>query len=568
MTIEITLEKLSPGSKEGTVGKIQVQVGQIVQPDDLIMEVEGKKGNTVVKSTVEGTIGTLDVEEGDLVVIGQLLASIVVKAKESLEIEDPQIKDTPSNEESSHDMETLEADILILGGGPGGYVAAIQAAKLGAKVIVAEKDTVGGTCLNWGCIPTKALVRSGQLFADIKSSEEYGIVVDNPRIDMAKVIERKDAIVGNLVQGIKHLFNKNGIILKSGAGKIIDTTTVQIDDHTIIKAKDIIIATGSKVSKPPFPGTDLAHVICSKDALDLKELPKKITIIGGGVVGMEFAFIYANMGSDVTVIEYLDDILAYLDEDVLVEITAAAKDAGIKLYTSSKVEEILEGEGDNAIVRFTKDNKIKYISSDKVLVCVGRSPEYENIGIEELSIEINPKNHGIKVNNKMQTNIPNIYAVGDVTNILQLAHIASHQGIIAVKNILGEDVTMDYKAVPSAIFTSPEIATVGIGEKDLVGSNKKVVIGKFPFEASGKAMTYGETRGFVKIIKDEATDKILGCTIIGPHASDLIAEVTLAIANGLTSKDIITTIHAHPTTSEAIHEGVLSVEGGALHFAD
>jgi len=564
MNFEIKLERLSPGSKEGTVGKIHVEIGQEITPEDLIMEVEGKKGNSPVKSTVEGVIASLEVDEGDTVQIGQLLASISVK-KEAPTPKIANIKHV--KEASSNKMETLEVDIAIIGGGPGGYVAAIQAAKMGAKVVVVEKDAVGGTCLNRGCIPTKALVRSAQVFADIQRSGEFGISVENPTIDMAKVIERKDAIVEELVEGIKHLFRKNNIILKYGTGKIIDKGTVRVNENTIIKAKDIIIATGSKIANAPFPGTDLNHVLWSDDALNLKQLPEKIVIIGGGIVGMEFAFIYANMGVDVSVIEYMGDVLCMLDDDVIEEITASAKSKGIKLYTSSKVEKILKGEGDNCIVRFTKDKEIKHISSDKVLVCVGRSPQHEDIGIEEMKIAINEDNCGIKVNNKMQTNIPNIYAIGDVTNIMQLAHVASHQGIVAVKNILGENITMNYDVVPSAIFTTPEIAIVGTDEKHYP-DQKNIVVGKFPFGASGKAMTYGETGGFVKIIKEKETGKILGCTIIGPHASDLIAEVTLAIKNELTAGDIVDTIHAHPTTSEAIHEGVLSVEGGALHFAD
>ena len=558
MEFEIKLDRLSPGSKEGKVGKIHIEAGQKVMPEDLIMEVEGKKGNTPIKSSAEGTIIALEVDEGDIVALGQRLGTITSNEEKNSKPQTSKIKDP----------QTLETDIAILGGGPGGYVAAIQAAKLGAKVIVIEKDTLGGTCLNWGCIPTKALVRSAQVFADIKQSDQYGILLENPRIDMKRVIERKDDIVASLVAGIEDLFDKNKITLKSGKGKIIDNSTIQVDDGTLVKAKDIIIATGSKISPSPFPGTDLEHVLWSDDALNLKELPQKIVIIGGGIIGMEFAFIYANMGVHVSVVEYMDDILSILDLDVIKEITDAAKSTGIKLYTSSKVEEILCGEDEVPIVSFTNQEKTNYISCDKVLVCVGRSPQYDDIGLEEMKIEINNQNKGIKVNNKMETNIPNIYAVGDVTNIMQLAHVASHQGIVAVKNILGENISMDYKAVPSAIFTSPEIATVGISEKDLKELNIKAVIGKFPFGANGKAMTCGETRGFVKIIKEEETGKILGCSIIGPHASDLIAQLTFAIKNGLTAKDIVNTIHAHPTTSEAVHEGALSVEGGALHFAD
>ncbi|NLI89352.1 MAG: dihydrolipoyl dehydrogenase [Epulopiscium sp.] len=558
MSSKISLERLLPGSKEGVVGKIHVNEGDELRLGDLIMEIEAKKGNFPVKSNLEGIIESIEVSEGDTVAIGDLLVNL------------SQANNANSQPKVDQDKEyqNLNADIAILGGGPGGYVAAIKAAKMGAKVILVESNEVGGTCLNEGCIPTKSLVRSAQVFADIRNSKEYGIICDNPQIDMARVIDRKDNIVENLVAGIKHLFDKNQITLVKGRGKLVNKNTLSVDNKISIKAKDIIIATGSKITKPQIPGIDLDNVIYSDEALDLKKLPNKLLIIGAGIIGMEFAFIYANMGVDVTVVEYMDDILSSLDKDIIDEITAAAKDAGINLYSSSKVEEIIKDESDNIIVKISNNNKNKYISADKVLVCVGRSPEYQDIGIDDLGIKINKDTKGIKVNDKMQTNIPNIYAIGDVTNIIQLAHLASAQGIVAAQNILGKDSTIDYRAVPSAIFTSPEIATVGLSEKDLADRLDEITIGKFPISANGKAMTYGESRGFIKIIKENKSGKILGASIIGPNASDLIAEVTLAIQNNLTADNIINTIHAHPTTSEVIHEGALSVEGGAIHYAD
>ena len=558
MSSKISLERLLPGSKEGIVGKVHVNVGDDVKSGDLIMEIEAKKGNFPVKSNLEGIIKSIEVSEGDTVAIGDLLVNLSETTNAT----------SQTKVDLDKEYENLNADVAVLGGGPGGYVAAIQAAKMGAKVILVEKDEVGGTCLNEGCIPTKSLVRSAQVFSDIKNSKEYGIICDNPQIDMAKVIDRKDNIVENLVSGIKHLFNKNQITLVKGRGKLLNKNTLLVDNKISIKAKNIIIATGSKITKPQIPGIDLDNVIYSDDALDLKELPNKIVIIGAGIIGMEFAFIYANMGVDVAVVEFMDDILSSLDDDIIDEVTEAAHNAGISLYTSSKVEEILKDEADGLIVKITNNNKNKYISGGKVLVCVGRSPEYQNIGIDDLGININKDTKGIKVNDKMQTNIPNIYAIGDVTNIIQLAHLASAQGIVAAKNILGKDSTIDYRAVPSAIFTSPEIATVGLSEKDLTDRLNEITIGKFPISANGKAMTYGETRGFIKIIKENKSGRILGTSIIGPHASDLIAEVTLAIQNKLTANDIINTIHAHPTISEVTHEGALSVEGGAIHYAD
>jgi dihydrolipoamide dehydrogenase len=291
-------------------------------------------------------------------------------------------------------------------------------------------------------------------------------------------------------------------------------------------------------------------------------------IVGGGVIGMEFAFILANLDVEVTVIEYFEDILAALDDDVCEEITKIAAEKGIKLYTGSKVESIFESEDDKCIVAFSKDGNTRYVTADKVLMAVGRQPYLEDIGIEKIGIELNDNKRGIKVNEKMQTNVENIYAIGDVTNIIQLAHVASHQGIVAVKNILGQDTDMNYDVVPSAIFTTPEIGMVGMSEKEAIKKGIDIKIGKFPFAANGKALTLGERKGFVKLIKDNKTNKVIGGTIIGPHATDLIAEVALAVKNGLTAEAIAETIHAHPTTAESLHEASLALEGGALHFAE
>lgn len=564
MIKEIKLERLSPGSKEGKVGKVHKSVGDNIKAGEVLIEIEGKKGNIPVKAKEKGKVYSIEIEEGSIVKIGDSLLKLETEEVTIDESESAADKDENSNK---CELRNLECDIAILGAGPGGYVAAIQAAKLGAKVVLIEKDKVGGTCLNRGCIPTKAFVRSSEVYSNVKDSEKYGVSLENPSIDIKKVVERKDNIVDKLVGGIHYLIQKHKIELVLGDGKLIDKNTIETKD-VLIKAKNIVIASGSKASVLPIKGNDLKQVITSEEALDLKELPEKISIIGGGVIGMEFAFIYANMGVDVSVVEYFDNVLSMLDEDIIKEITEIGKEKGIKFYTSSKVEEILEDEKGGCIVKFTNKNEEKFIFCDKVLMSVGRQPYMENMGIEDIGIELNQNKKGIKVNKKMQTNISNIYAIGDVTNIIQLAHVASHQGVIAVKNIMGKDVEIDYSAVPSVIFTELEIAVVGVSEKMCKENNLDVKIGKFPFSANGKALTLGEDRGFIKIIKEKSTGKVVGASIIGPNASDLIAELTLAINNGLTAEQIAETIHAHPTTAEAVHEASLSVEGGALHFAE
>ncbi|WP_319023195.1 dihydrolipoyl dehydrogenase [Tepidibacter hydrothermalis] len=566
--IEIKLEQLSGESNSGKVGKIDVKIGDEIKDGDVLLQVESQKGNVSVKSNANGVIEEIVIDEGDTVNIGDILFKI--DGVKTEECSDATGGFNYFNNLMKPQKEEIEADITIIGAGPGGYVAAIYAAKQGKKVIIIEKEHVGGTCLNHGCIPTKALVRSSEVYRNMKESDSFGIFAENISVNMEKVIERKNDIKNQLKKGIEYLLEKHNVQKIDGKGEIIDQNTVFVKTNrteTTIKTKDIIIATGSEPSVAPIKGIDSKHVLTSKEALDMTDLPNKLVIVGGGVIGMEFAFIYASFGVEVFVVEYADEILASLDEDVCHEISEIAKENGIKLYTSSKVESIDETESGECIVSFIKDEQSKYISCDKVLASVGRQPYFEELGIEKLGIEMNDNKKGIKVNEKMQTNILNIYAIGDVTNIIQLAHVASHQGIVAVDNILGKNKAIDYSTVPSAIFTEPEIAVVGITEKIANEKGIEIEIGKFPMSANGKALTLGDAKGFVKIIKEKATGKIIGSTIIGPHATDLLASVTLCINNKLTTKQITETIFAHPTTAESIHEAALNVEGGAIHFA-
>lgn len=573
MDIEIRLEKLSGHAKDGKVGKINKKVGDRIQIDEIICDIESSKGNISIESKASGTIKCIYIEEGATVKIGDLLAIVDGEIAQNNNIQSKKDNTSSFNYFSGllkPKKEEVESDITIIGGGPGGYVAAIQAAKMGARVVLVEKEMLGGTCLNWGCIPTKALVRSSEIFKNLREASEFGLNAENVSVDMKKVISRKNNIVKQLVDGIDYLLKKSNVKLVKGVGTIQDNKTVFVKNamtETTINTKNIIIATGSKSSNVPIEGADLKNVLSSKEILDIEKLPKRLAIVGGGVIGMELAFVFANFGVEVSVIEYLDRILALLDDDVCKEITSIARGRGIKLYTGSKVEAIRETENEECVVEFSKNDTKKYLTADKVLLCVGRIPYFENLGIEKLEIELNENKKGIKINENMQTNISNIYAIGDVTDKIQLAHVASHQGIIAVKNIMGETKEMDYNAIPSAIFTDPEIAVVGISESNAGKMKIDVEVGKFPFAANGKALTLGDSKGFVKIIKEKSTGKIIGGTIIGPHATDLISEITLAIKNGLTTEQVIETIHAHPTTAEAIHEAALSVEGGSIHFA-
>ncbi|GAB6138914.1 dihydrolipoyl dehydrogenase [Halanaerobaculum tunisiense] len=574
MVINLKLTEL----EQGKVIRNYKKTGEKIETDDKLFDIEGDKNNITVTANNCGTIKNIEVKEGQTVQKGDTLAKI----------KGEQIKSNNTNSKSNNNddqnnnfdyfnslSETKEkeikSDITIIGGGPGGYVAAIKAAKLGANVTLIEKNTVGGTCLNRGCIPTKSLVKSAKVYKNLKHAEKFGCQTQDVSVDMKQVIKRKDTVVNQLVSGIKHLLDSHGVKVINGKGRLLDKETISVQEANTkftIKSDNIIIATGSKVATPPIKGLDTSGVINSAQALNLDNLPDEITIIGGGVIGMEFAFIYKNLGVEVTVIEYLEDVLSTFDTDVSQEINRIAQEKGIKLYTEAKVEEVIASEDNKFIVSFTKNEEQRYVTTNSVLTATGRKPYFKDLGVENLDIKLNQDRQGIKVNDKMQTNIPNIYAIGDVTNKMFLAHVASHQGIIAVKNIMGEEVEMDYSTVPGTVFTDPEIAMVGITEKQAKNKGLNVEIGQFPFAANGKVLTLGDKDGFIKLIKDKDSDKIIGGTIIGAHATDLIAEVTLAIENELTAKDVIETIHAHPTTSEVVHEGALAVEGGALHFAE
>lgn len=471
----------------------------------------------------------------------------------------------------AENKEKLEKEITIIGGGPGGYVAAIKAAQMGAEVALVEKEHIGGVCLNRGCIPTKAMVRSAEVYDNIENAKEFGLDVDKEAIsvNMKKVVKRKDRVVRRLVKGVEHLLKSHDVEIIEGEAELVDENTVFVnseDNDLEIKSENIIIATGSKVSKIPIEGIELPGVIDSNQALELDELPEKMVIVGGGYIGMEFAFIYANLGVDITVVEFLDEILGNCAPDMCKEIHRSARKKGINILTGSKVEKIRE-EDDELIVEFTKDDEKDEVMGDKVLMAVGREPYYEGLGIEKIGIELDENERGIKVNKKMETNIPNIYAIGDVTDEMQLAHVASHQGMIAAKNILGEEVEMDYDVVPSAIFTSPEMANVGLGPEEAKEKGIEIETGYFPFRANGKALAQGERQGFIKLIQEKESGKIIGAKIIGTHASDILGEVTLAIKNELTAEDIAETIHAHPTTPEVVHEVALDLAEESIHFA-
>ncbi len=455
--------------------------------------------------------------------------------------------------------------ITIIGGGPGGYVAAIRAAMLGAEVTLIEKGDLGGTCLNRGCIPTKALYKNAEFLYELKKSEELGISISDYSIDMSRVNDRKDNIVSKLTSGIKQILESYQIRIITGTGSLIDKQTIKVryqdNSSELLNTDYIIIATGSAPIIPPIKGVDNAHVMTSVEALQFMEVPESIVIIGGGVIGMEFANIYNAFGSRVTVIEAMKNILGQMDLAIAKRYQSLAKKLGITIQASTRAREIIaESNGVKVVVESKKGEN--EIATEKVLLSVGRKPLVDNLNLEALGIEFS--NKGIKVAPNYQTNICNVYAIGDVNGENMLAHAASHQGIIAVEDIMLAN-SPNRGVVPSCIFVSPEIASVGITEEQAKEQGLDYKTSRIMFGSNGKALTLGQEDGFVKVIADNRTQTILGVHILGPHASDLIHEGALAVQNRLHIDQIKQTIHAHPTLSETFHEAILGLNDEAIH---
>lgn len=461
-------------------------------------------------------------------------------------------------------MEAKNTDIAILGAGPGGYVAAIRAKKLGLNVIAIEKENLGGVCLNWGCMPTKALAHTVEVIESVKKSAELGINIGGMDIDFKKVMARKDVVVSGLRGGLEYNFKKNGIEIVRGDGKLVSQNKIAVignDGKDIeINAKNIILATGSYASSvPPFI-LDNAGILDNVGILSLKELPKSMLVVGGGVVGCEFSSIFSTLGTKVTIVEVMPRILLNEDEEVGDLIKKVFAKKGINVYTNITVKEVKRSENQYICILSNGES----LTVDKILVSVGRKPNTEGIGLKEAGVELDSKGF-IKVDKYLRANVKNIYAIGDVIGGYQLAHVASAEGLVAIDNISGKNREMKYKVVPWAIFTLPEIGTVGLSKKQAEEKGYKVCMGMFPFKSSGKAFAVQETEGFIKIFTDSSTGEILGSTMIGPRATDLVHEIAVAMHGELPIDYIADTIHAHPTLAEAVMETAEDCFGLSTH---
>ncbi|KYG29081.1 dihydrolipoyl dehydrogenase [Alkalihalobacillus trypoxylicola] len=471
-----------------------------------------------------------------------------------------------------------EYDLVILGGGTGGYVAAIRAAQHNLKVAIVEKAKVGGTCLHNGCIPSKALLRSAEVYATAKKAEQYGVEIGELTLNFTKAQKRKEEVVNQLHQGVLSLMKKGKINIYEGTGRILGpsifsptpgTISVEMNDgseNVMLVPQNVIIATGSSPSTIPGLNMDEEKVLTSNGALALKELPKSIIIVGGGVIGVEWASMLNDFGVEVTILEYGQDILPQSDQDISNEAKRLLENRGITIVTNAKVDGTsLKTENQSISIEAEVNNEVTLFQSEKILVSVGRKANTEDIGISNTEIEL--ENSFIQVNKYYQTKESHIYAIGDVIGGLQLAHVATHEGMKAVDHILQKKVeAVDEQTVPICVYSRPEIASVGLTEKEAKKRGHSIKVGKFPFKAIGKALVYGEAEGFVKIIADQNNQDLLGVHMIGPHVTDLISEAALAKVLDAADFEIAEMIHPHPTLSEIMGEAALAVDGLAIHM--
>ncbi|MDA8978172.1 dihydrolipoyl dehydrogenase [Flavobacteriaceae bacterium] len=454
-------------------------------------------------------------------------------------------------------------DIIVLGSGPGGYVTAIRASQLGFKTAVIEKESLGGVCLNWGCIPTKALLKSAQVFDYLKHAEDYGLSLENPDKDFTKVVERSRGVANGMSKGVQFLMKKNKIDVINGFGKLKPGKKVEVDGKEY-NADHIIIATGSRSRQLPNIPQDGKKVIGYREAMTLKKQPKSMIVVGSGAIGAEFAHFYNAMGTKVTIVEYLPNLVPLEDEEVSKQFERSFKKAGIKVMTNSSVESVdTSGKMIKASVKTKKGEEI--LEAEIVLSAVGIKSNLENIGLEEVGIVVDRDK--ILVNDWYQTNIPGYYAIGDITPGPALAHVASAEGITCIEKIKGMHIeSIDYGNIPGCTYATPEIASVGLTEKQAIEKGYDIKVGKFPFSASGKASAAGTKEGFVKVIFDAKYGEWLGCHMIGAGVTDMIAEAVLGRKLETTGHEVLKTIHPHPTMSEAVMEAVADAYGEVIHL--
>lgn len=461
----------------------------------------------------------------------------------------------------------IRARIAIIGSGPGGYVAALRAAQLGADVVCIEKADIGGVCLNWGCIPTKALLRTVEVFEMVRHAAAFGVLAGEPTLDWATAQRRKEEVKARLGRGVRTLLDRAGVQMLEGHARLAREGTLQVATATgqeTVIADDIIIASGSRPLQVPIPGLDDPGILDSTAALQLETLPESLCIIGSGAIGVEFASLMATCGVRVTLVEMLPRILPLMDETISEMLARSLKRRGIAIHVGTRVTAVAKTEAGYVVTMESEKEGVQQIEVERVLSAIGRAPNVEDLGLERIGLR--PGRKGIVVDERMRTAVPHVYAIGDcAADGPMLAHVASHQGIVAVEDAMGLAARMDYTAVPNCVFSLPEVAGVGLTEAEARTQGYDVQTGLFAMAGNGKALAYGETEGFVKIVSERENNAILGVHIMGPHASDLVLEGTILRQFEFTLEEAEKIIHPHPTLGESIAEALLDVQGRALH---
>ena len=587
MAIEIKVPTLGESVTTATVARWLKQPGETVAVDEAVAELETDKVSVEVAASEAGVLGAHAVEEGAEVEVGAVLTTIEAAgtpapAQKPASDAPPATSSTPAKEPPptptaapaapAPEIGETDYDLIVIGSGPGGYVCALRAAQLKLKVACVEsRATLGGTCLNIGCIPSKALLQSSENFSEAAHGfADHGIVIDAVKLDLARMHQRKAGVVEANVKGVEFLFKKNGVTWLKGRGKVAGPNQVEVDGKSF-SAKTIVIATGSDTTSLPGVTIDEKTIVTSTGALELQQVPRHLVVIGGGVIGLELGSVWKRLGSDVTVIEYLDRIVPGIDSEVAKSFQRVLAKQGLVFKLGHKVTKaettasgvtlsVEPAQGEQG-----KGGKTETITADVVLVSIGRRPVSEGLGLEEVGVKVNARGQ-IETDAHFATSVPSIRAIGDVIAGPMLAHKAEDEGVAVAEMLAGQAGHVNYDAIPSVVYTWPEVAAVGRSEDELKEAGVDYAVGKFPFTANGRARAIGNTDGFVKILTDKATDRILGAHILGPDAGTLIAELVTAIEFGASAEDVARISHAHPTLSEAVREAALAADGRALHI--
>ncbi len=582
MPTEIKVPTLGESVSSATIARWLKQPGEAVAADEAVVELETDKVSVEVSAPEAGTLGAHLVGEGDEVEVGSVLATVeagggaAAPAKPAARAE-PASSGSPTKPNPPEPTKAPAAgpaaigdtdyDVIVIGAGPGGYVCAIRAAQLGMKVACVEKRaTLGGTCLNIGCIPSKALLQSSESFHEAKHGmADHGIVVGEVKLDLARMHARKQEVVAANTKGVEFLFKKNNVTWLKGAGRITAPHTVAVDGKSFT-AKHVIIATGSDSTSLPGIEIDEKRVVSSTGALELNTVPEKMVVIGGGVIGLELGSVWSRLGAKVTVVEFLDRLVPGIDGEVAKSFQRVLGKQGLQFKLGHKVTKV-ETIGDKAKVTIEKaaGGNAETVEADIVLVAVGRRPVTDGLGLQELGVELSKRGQ-VVVDKHYRTNVPGLYAIGDVIDGPMLAHKAEDEGVALAEMLAGQAGHVNYGVIPAVVYTWPEVAGVGRIEEDLKADGVEYVVGKFPFTANGRARAMNATDGFVKILADKKTDRLLGAHILGPDAGTLIAELATAMEFGASAEDVARICHAHPTLSEAVKEAALDADKRALHI--